>query len=514
LAADLEAAATTPTTSPEAGPTEAGATQDLGQESMPGKGPESKEGKLKQLGEFKLIKALGSGGMGAVYKARQISLDRDVALKVLPKHLVGNKTFVERFKREARLMAKLDHPNILHCYEVNEDHGFHYMAMEYGEAGSMQQWVNKLGKLELGDALHVTLACARALEYAHEQGMVHRDIKPDNILLTSGGVVKLADLGLAKAISEDAGLTRTGTAAGTPLYMSPEQSRDVKRVDGRSDIYSLGCMLYCFLAGRPPFQGETIVELTELKEKGKYPPARRFNPNVPERLDLFIDKMLAKQPEYRYQTCTELIKDLESLEMASPTLNFLGKAATRAAARTTIAAPPKKELTRTVPTSHTGHTPSDSPEAAGSGVDPNVWYVTYTTKKGNLVTNKLTTAQVQELIRDREFDPKAQASHHLKTGFRSIATYPEFEGVLRGRLVQAKAERKAAKFKNMYGQIEKEQKQLERRRWFRNLFRGTMGWFTFVIWIAGIIGGLYLAYLLFTRGLKWVVKKLESMEKE
>jgi hypothetical protein len=123
----------------------------------------------------------------------------------------------------------------------------------------------------------------------------------------------------------------------------------------------------------------------------------------------------------------------------------------------------------------------------------------------------LTTAQVQELIRDRDFDPRAQASHHLKTGFRSIATYPEFESVLRGRLVQAKAERKAAKFKTMYGQIEKEQKQLERRRWFRNLFRGTMGWVTFAIYISVIGAGVFVVYLLVKYGFKWVQNKWDKM---
>jgi serine/threonine-protein kinase len=497
---ELSGSADVPTQSPEKAATQGDLTRTSAE--APAKASTPKEHKLTQLGEYRLIKALGQGGMGAVYKARQISLDRDVALKVLPKHLVGNKTFVERFQREARLMAKLDHPNILHCYGVSEDHGFQYMAMEYGEAGSMQQWLNKLGKLEVGDALHVVLACARALEYAHEQGLIHRDIKPDNILLTAGGVVKLADLGLAKALSEDIGLTRTGTAAGTPLYMSPEQARDVKRVDCRSDIYSLGCMLYCFLAGRTPFQGETLVELNEAKEKGKYPPARRFNPHVPERLDLFIDKMLAKQPEHRYQTCTELIKDLESLQAANPGLSFLGKSVS------VIAASPRKELARTTPTS----VPSQ-PSVPGME-DPNIWYITYMTKKGNLVTNKMTTAQVQELIKDRDFDAQAQASHRLKGGYRSIATYPEFEQALRGRLVQAKADRKAAKFQSMYKQIEKEQADLERWRWFRNLFRSTMGWVTLLIWVAVLGGAGYLAYLLIRYGFRWLIKKLESMEKE
>ncbi len=136
------------------------------------------------------------------------------------------------------------------------------------------------------------------------------------------------------------------------------------------------------------------------------------------------------------------------------------------------------------------------------------------TKKGNLVTNKMTTAQVQELIKDRDFDPRAQASHRLKGGYRSIATYPEFEQALRGRLVKAKADRKAAKFQTMYQQIEKEQAQLERWRWFRNLFRNTMGWVTFLIWVAVLGGAGYVGYLLIRYGFRWLIRKLESMEKE
>src|SRR5262249_4383203 len=157
----------------------------------------------------------------------------------LPKMLAANKDFVARFHREAKLMAKIDHPNVLRCYAFGEDKGTHYFAMEYVDGGSMEGWVRRVGRLSVGDALHIVLACANALAHAHELGLIHRDIKPDNILLTSKGVVKVADLGLAKATQEDLGLTKTGTGAGTPLYMSPEQCSDVKHVDARTDIYSL-----------------------------------------------------------------------------------------------------------------------------------------------------------------------------------------------------------------------------------------------------------------------------------
>src|SRR5262249_35600549 len=140
-----------------------------------------------------------------------------------------------------------------------------------------------------------------------------------NLLVTSKGVVKVADLGLAKALTEDLAVSTTGTGAGTPHYMAPEQGRDAKHVDHRADIYALGSMLYCFLAGRPPFQGGTVLELLLEKEKGKFAPARRTNPEVPEKLDMIIDKMTAKQPEYRYKSCADTIKDIEALGLANAT---------------------------------------------------------------------------------------------------------------------------------------------------------------------------------------------------
>jgi serine/threonine-protein kinase len=279
--------------------------------------------KVTQLGDFRLLKELGKGGMGTVYKARQVSRPRLVALKVLFGHLAARPAFVQRFQREARLLARLDHPHIMRCYEVGEDKSWHYLAVELLEGGSLGSWLKRQGRFSVGDAFHVVLACARGLQYAHGQSLVHRDIKPDNILLTPRGVVKVADLGLAKATDDDLSLTQTGTAAGTPLYMAPEQARNAKYVDGRCDIYALGCMLYALLTGQPPFQGKGVVALLQAKEKGLFPPARQLNPEVPERVDVILVKMLARNPEQRYQSCVELIEDLELQGLAHPRLSFL-----------------------------------------------------------------------------------------------------------------------------------------------------------------------------------------------
>ncbi len=279
--------------------------------------------KTNALGDFRLVAKLGEGGMGTVYKARQISQPRDVALKVMAKDLAARPGFVERFHREGRLLARLDHPHIVRCYAVGESHGFYYLAMELVVGGSLKAWLDRLTRFSLGDALHAVLASAAALQYAHEQGLVHRDVKPDNLLLSAEGIVKVADLGLAKAADDDQGLTATGIGIGSPLYASPEQTRDAKHADARSDVYSLGCVFYHFLTGRPPFEASNFLELIVAKEKGTFVPARRHNRDVPKAIDSILTRMLAKLPEQRYASCAELAEDLQWQGLANRSLSFL-----------------------------------------------------------------------------------------------------------------------------------------------------------------------------------------------
>jgi CheY-like chemotaxis protein len=275
------------------------------------------------LGDFQILKKVGAGGMGAVYRAYQVSQKRQVALKVLSRYLSAQPAYVERFYREASVLASLDHPNIVGFYGAGEEKGFPYFAMEYIDGFSAAVLLQELGgKLPVGDALHVVLKCAAGLGYAHERNIVHRDVKPENILLTYRGDVKIADLGLAKPMDEDLSLTETNTSLGTPRYMAPEQARNAKHADPRCDIYALGGVLYACLTGQPPFQGSTAMELLLAKEKGLFPSARRLNPDVPTRLDLMVDKMLAREPRRRYRSCAEVIGDLESLEMAHARLSF------------------------------------------------------------------------------------------------------------------------------------------------------------------------------------------------
>jgi serine/threonine protein kinase len=275
------------------------------------------------LGDFRLLRKLGSGSMGAVYLARQEGQDRDVALKVLFQHLASKPGFVGRFEREARVLAGLHHPNVVRLYARGEADGFHYLAMEHIDGPSLLRVLTGLGgRLPLGDALHVVLRCAAGLGHAHDRHIVHRDVKPSNIMLTQLGQVKLTDLGLAKHVEEDPALTDSGAALGTPQYVAPEQARNARHADCRSDIYSLGCVLYHFLTGTVPFKGDSPMELLLAKEQGLFPSVRRFNREVPPRLGLIVERMLARDPNRRYPGCAELIHDLEGLGLAGPRLSF------------------------------------------------------------------------------------------------------------------------------------------------------------------------------------------------
>ena len=505
------------TAPPAAAPGDLQSTQAFEGKTTPnaadaGAHPPPAKHKLTRLGDFQLVHKLGEGGMGAVFKARQISLDREAAVKVLHRHLAADPSFVQRFLREARIMARLEHPNTVRCLFVGEEHGFHYFAMEFIDGGSLESWMKRLGRLEVGDALHVILACAHALQEAHDQGVVHRDMKPDNVLLTRKGVVKVADLGLAKATrGEDVSLTRTGTGAGTPVYMAPEQFRDVKRVEPRSDIYSLGCMLYYFLTGNPPFQGETYVELLEAKEKGQYPPARRSNDGVPPRLDLIIDKMLAKAPEVRYQSCAELIADLQGLGLAGTALSFLeaeagpAPAARGAAAKPTVK-PVAQSPTRVAP--HPLKPPArKAPEAAPEPEEAEFWYLCFTASDGRVVTRKMTISQVREFIRSRSFDENTQACRTLQGNYRALGTYPEFAHILQSMETKAKADRKAASFQNLYQNLDREEARRRRRRWLYHLYLSVGGWVKLLIYLAFLAAAGVGLYFLLMWGLHWLRSK-------
>lgn len=411
---------------------------------------------VTMLGDFLLAKKIGEGGMGTVYEAQQVSLDRVVALKVPARHLTRDKRFVKRFQREAKVMAQLDHPHILRCFTFGEAHGYHYLAMELASAGSLDDWIERLGHLSVGDSLHVIIAAAAGLQHAHDQSLVHRDVKPGNILITGKGVVKVSDLGLAKAMTEeDLTLTKSGTGIGTPVYMPPEQMRDAKNVDARYDIYALGCVLYHCLTGRPPFKGESYIELFEAKEHRRYSPPRTFNKDVPPRLEIIIDKALEKEPKHRYQTCAELIQDLESLNLAHTTLSFI------TASESTLS---DIMLTPVLPKNKAKSPAKASPPPTETAKPPapvEWWYV----RAMNFDSvRRLTRQQVVNQIQNSEFDLKAEASRFPDKGFQPLLAYGEFEPFVRARVRKLHLDMKTARYKGQMAALLKEEERYEEKQ--------------------------------------------------
>ena len=235
----------------------------------------------KMVGGFEVLSEIGRGAMGAVFKARQVSVDRVVALKILPPRLAKNSNFINRFLREARSVAHLNHPNIVQAIDAGHAEPYFYFAMEYVDGPTADELLQSEGPLPERRALEIARDVARALQHAHEADIVHRDVKPDNILIGSDGAVKLADLGLARETVElDSRLTQTGMAVGTPDYISPEQARGETELDGRTDVYSLGATLYTLLAGAPPYDGESPVEIMYKHLHEPLPDLRDVNPNV------------------------------------------------------------------------------------------------------------------------------------------------------------------------------------------------------------------------------------------
>jgi serine/threonine-protein kinase len=403
--------------------------------------------------DFRIIRKVGEGAMATVYQARQVSVGREVALKVLLPHTARNPRLVERFYLEGRILMRLDHVSLVRGYTVGEEHGLHYFAMEFVDGRTLQKWLNLLGKFSVGDALHIALACARALEYAHHLDLAHRDIKPDNILITRVGGVKITDLGVVKQVGDELSLTQTGNGIGTPCYMPLEQARNAKDTDGRCDIYALGCVLYCMLTGRPPFVGDNIVELLHAKQAGTFTPARRFNDAVPERLDLIIDKMVAKQVKFRYQTCAEVIKDLSSLRLANASLSFIPVDSSTT--------PPPKDPAEVKPPAPPPPAPKPT-KSQQETLDDNSWYVCYKTIEGKMVTRQMSTAEVLKMIDDEGFDLKAKVSKGLMEGFRSLASIKEFEPALRSRITRKMADQKTSRFRSLYKKIADED--LERHK--------------------------------------------------
>lgn len=274
--------------------------------------------------DYELLDRVGAGAMGTVFKARHKRLNRIVALKILKPSLARDKRYVERLRREARIVASLSHPNIVTGYDLGEEGGYHFFVMEFVEGKSLRQLLTEWGMFSEDYVLRVARETAMALDHAYQRDVIHRDIKPGNILIDEAGRVKLTDMGLAKGPA-DLTLTRDGATVGTPMYISPEQARNPQDVDVRSDLYSLGATLYHMATGMPPFSGDTMAALiTNVLNENVVPPDEA-NSAVSPGMSLVIRKLLAKNLTVRYQTPRELLDDLDLIEKSQPPAVDLGR---------------------------------------------------------------------------------------------------------------------------------------------------------------------------------------------
>jgi len=274
-----------------------------------------------QIGPYRILEWVAEGGMGVVYRAEHTTLNRNVALKVMRPDVSENLHFVERFLREAKLAASVEHPNVVTLYDAGTEQGLLFMALKWVPGGTLAQLLRNAGTLGEKRALEIAIDCAKGLEAIHEAGLIHRDIKPANILLSKTGRALIADLGLARAIEKDDGLTMEGTAMGTPSYMAPEQARGKKDIDIRADIYSVGVTIYAMLTGEPPFKGSSVYD-TVAKVIYETPiNPRKSMPNISEAMDAGVMRCLAKDAADRPQTPEELVDLLQSLQT---TLGFRG----------------------------------------------------------------------------------------------------------------------------------------------------------------------------------------------
>ncbi|MDA1053138.1 MAG: Hsp70 family protein [Planctomycetota bacterium] len=324
------------------------------------------------LGKYVIQDKIGEGGMGEVFVAEHRRMKRPVVVKVLPESATKSADSILCFEREVEAAAQLSHPNIVTAFDADEEHGVHFLVMEYVDGEPLGELTARQGPLAIDLALSCALQAALGLEYAHATGIIHRDIKPNNLLIDKTGAVKILDMGLARfdddrgqVANSDDGPTKQNQIIGTVEYMSPEQGDNSASVDRRSDIYSLGCTLYRLLAGRPPYQGETLVQTLVAHRIEPIPSIREARPDAPEWLEGVLRRMLAKKPDDRYQSMTELIRDLEPhLEtlgvVVGKSQTPLAPTASKETETSRIGVPPTKRLDR----------PSDGSSVAETAATP------------------------------------------------------------------------------------------------------------------------------------------------
>ena len=378
------------------------------------------QGNLRALAHYRILRSIGTGGMSEVYLAYDAKLRRQVAIKVLSDHLVGNPSYVSRFLQEGRLSKDLTHPHIVKGFAFgrDDDAGKYFIEMEFIDGLSAQERLDREGRLPLADAARIVIDIARALEYLHHQRYVHRDIKPGNILIAPDGSAKLADLGVAKYLANASGLTSFGQGVGTPVYMPLEQSINSSTVDARSDLFALGATFYHLVTGHVPFPGDDEGEIAHRKELGTYHPARHHLPSLPEVIDTILGRLLHRDPRKRFSTALEFIEVLTASGMAD------GREESPFEATSPVSqplAPTRADLK--VPVIDT---PLD-------GDDGQIWLLKYRRSgDGTLRKRHGLTSIIVRLFEEGALPEDTIAAREPSQVFRRLRAYPEFRNIARG----------------------------------------------------------------------------------
>ncbi|HJZ91936.1 MAG TPA: serine/threonine-protein kinase [Gemmataceae bacterium] len=344
----------------------------------------------QQIGDYDILLKIAEGGMGSVYKARHRITGDIVALKVLPPATAKNPVLLKRFEQEYRTAAVLDHPNIVRAIDFHGAGPNPFLVMEYVEGESLGQKVDREGPMAEDEAIRVIAQVCQGLHKAHKQKLIHRDVKPDNVLLTPDGVAKLTDLGLVKEVDNEMNLTKTGRGLGTPNFMAPEQFRNAKNADIRCDIYSLGATLYTMLTGEAPFGKVGPLDCWMRKVRNELIPPRELNPRISERTDWAIRRAMSGDPDKRPGSCKEFVEDLMGAPLKAP-------------------APAVPE-----------RPPAD------------LWYLVYRDEDGETHTVKGTTQSIRQALREGLLgDASNVRAGRTKQGqFLGLMSYPEFRDLV------------------------------------------------------------------------------------
>lgn len=265
---------------------------------------------METIGNYDLVEKIAEGGMGTVYRGRNRDTGEIVAVKVVPQHLLSNAVVLKRFEQEYHVAKLIDHPNIVKALDYGREGNTRYLVMEFVDGESLGQKIERDGKMTEADSVRIISQVAQALQTAHKQGIIHRDVKPDNILITHDGQAKLTDLGLVKEVDADHNLTRTGRGLGTPHFMAPEQFRNAKNADVRCDIYSLGATLYMMVTGELPFKSNGPLDAWMKKINNEIDAPRKVYPDLSERIDWAIRRAMSPDPAHRPECCKEFVEDL------------------------------------------------------------------------------------------------------------------------------------------------------------------------------------------------------------